>query len=195
MTNMAPFIERWIGLFWLVLWIVWWLAAVTSKRSVQRQTSGSRLLQSGLFLLGMVLIFNIGRFFTQGWLIRRLTPQTPAWVFTGAVLTLAGVLFCLWARVTLGSNWSGRVTIKQDHELVLRGPYTLVRHPIYTGLLFGMLGTSLVYGLARCFVGLLVCLLGLWLKAQTEEQFMVQQFGQQYLDYRSRVRALVPFVL
>jgi len=195
MANLAHFIEHWIGPFWLVLWIVWWLAALTSKRSIQQQTSGSRMLQSGLFLIAMLLIFNIGDFFTRGWLVRRVIPHTVPWILTGAALTLLGVLIALWARSILGSNWSGRVTIKQNHELIVRGPYTFVRHPIYTGLLLGMLGTSLVYGLARCFVGLLVCLLGLWLKSQTEEQFMVQQFGHRYLEYRSRVRALVPFVL
>lgn len=193
--NVASFIEHWIGPFWLVLWILWWLAAFTSKRSVQRQTSGSRLLQSGLLLIGLLLIFNIGRFFTQGWLIEHLIPHTEAWVFSGAALTVLGILIAFWARATLGSNWSGRVAIKQDHELIQRGPYAFVRHPIYTGLLTGMLGTVLVYGLARCFIGLLICVLALWLKSQTEEQFMVQRFGSQYVQYRRRTRALVPFVL
>jgi protein-S-isoprenylcysteine O-methyltransferase Ste14 len=192
---LIPFIERWIATFWLVLWIVWWLAAFISKPSVKRQNSGSRLLQSGLFLLGLALLFNIGRFITRGWLAARIVPHTDGFILAGAALTLAGVLFTFWARTILGRNWSGRVTIKQDHELILRGPYALVRHPIYTGLLVGLLGTAIVYGYARGFVGVLITGIGLWLKLQTEEQFMVQQFGDQYAHYRQRVRALVPFVL
>jgi protein-S-isoprenylcysteine O-methyltransferase Ste14 len=58
-----------------------------------------------------------------------------------------------------------------------------------------VLGTSFVYGLARCFIGVLVVGLAFWLKSQTEEQFMVQQFGQQYLEYRQPVRALIPYIL
>lgn len=195
MTLMAPFVVRWIGTFWLLLWIVWWLAAFSSKRSVQLQSRGSRLLQSGLFLIGILLMFNIGDPFRNDWLSKSLTPHTAPWILAGVILTLLGVFTAFWARAILGRNWSGRVTIKQDHELIQRGPYAFVRHPIYTGLLLGMLGTSFVYGHARCFVGLLVMLLGLWLKSQTEEQFMVQQFGDNYLQYRQRTRALVPFLL
>ena len=195
MTNLAPFIEHWIGPFWLVLWIIWWLAAFTSKRSVQLQSPGSRIVQSGLFLIGMLLIFNIGHLFREGWLVRPVAPHTGLWILTGAALAVAGVSIALWARVILGSNWSGRVTIKQDHELIQRGPYAFVRHPIYTGLLLGMFGTSLVFGLIRCFVGLLIVFLGLWLKSQTEEQFMIQQFGEHYRQYRQHTRALIPFVL
>jgi protein-S-isoprenylcysteine O-methyltransferase Ste14 len=192
---LIPFIERWIGSFWFVLWIIWWLVASTSKRSVQRQTVSSRFLQSGLFLIGLLFIFNFGDFFAYGPLTTRVIPEQPFWILSGAVLSAVGILIALWARATLGRNWSGTVTIKHNHELILRGPYAVVRHPIYTGLLLGMVGTSLVYGLARCFIGVLIVGLGLWLKLQTEEQFMMQQFGEQYIQYRQRTRALVPFLL
>jgi protein-S-isoprenylcysteine O-methyltransferase len=189
------FIERWIATFWLVLWIIWWAAAFTSRRTVQMQSAGSRVLQSGLFLLGLALIFNIANIVAHGWLAQRVVPHTDYWILSGAALTIVGVLFTFWARLILGKNWSGRVTVKQDHELILRGPYAFVRHPIYTGLLAGLLGTSLVYGYTRCFVGLLITGLGLWIKSRTEEQFMIQQFGEQYAHYRQKTRALVPFLL
>lgn len=192
---MIPFIERWIGELWLVFGIVWLISAFASKRSIQRQTYASRVLHSSLMLIGLLLIFNFLDFFTHGWLEARVIPKTPPWVLAGAVLALAGVLICFWARATLGSNWSGTVTIKQNHELILRGPYTFVRHPIYTGLLIAFLGSAMVYGCARCFIGVLICGLALWLKSQTEERFMIQQFGEQYAQYRRRTCALVPFVL
>ncbi|MGB0123578.1 MAG: isoprenylcysteine carboxylmethyltransferase family protein [Silvibacterium sp.] len=192
---MGPFIERWVGVIWLVFGIVWMVAAMISKRSVQRQTYGSRILQSGLIFIIMLFIFNFWNFFARGWLTTRLIPETPFWVLFGAVMAVTGVLLCFWARTILGSNWSGMVTIKQNHELILRGPYAIVRHPIYTGLLTGMLGTAIIYGLARCFMGVFVCGVALWLKLRIEERFMAQQFGQQYAQYRQRTRALVPFLL
>jgi protein-S-isoprenylcysteine O-methyltransferase Ste14 len=192
---LIAFIERWIGTFWLALWILWWVLAFTSKRTVQRQTDSSRYFQSGLALIGLWFIFNFGNYFKHGLLAARIIPHTAPWILIGAALAVAGVLIALWARTTLGANWSARVTIKQNHELIIRGPYAFVRHPIYTGLLTGMLGTALVYGYARCFIGVLICVLAFWLKSQTEEQFMIQQFGNQYTQYRQRVRALVPFVL
>jgi len=99
----------------------------------------------------------------------------------------------VWARVFLGANWSATVTIKQDHEIIRSGPYALVRHPIYSGLLLGMLGTAIAIGEMRGLVGLVF--LGWWLKLQTEEQFLVEQFGTQYLKYRQETKALIPFVL
>ena len=111
------------------------------------------------------------------------------------MLTVAGMLFSVWARLTLGRNWSGTVTIKQDHELIQRGPYRIVRHPIYTGMLLAMLGTAFIYGIARCFLGVPIVGLGFWLKVQIEEQFMVRQFGEQYVRYRQEVRALIPYIL
>ncbi|MGH9588422.1 MAG: methyltransferase family protein [Acidobacteriaceae bacterium] len=192
---MISFIEHWIGYLWLAFIVIWWSAAFASKRSVQRQGGGSRLLQSVIVLIGLVFLFSLDHAFTGGWPIRNVVPRTTDWMLAGAALTVAGMLFAVWARVVLGSNWSGWGTIKQDHELILRGPYAFVRHPIYTGGLAALLGTAVVYGAARCFVGLLICAFGFWLKSQTEEQFMIQQFGEQYVRYRKRVRALVPFVL
>ena len=194
---MVAFIVQWISMLWLVFTIVWLVAAFSSKRSMQRQSYGSRVVQGSLILVGMLFIFNFWDVFnnSRGWLTARLIPATPFWALLGAALAVAGVLFCFWARTILGRNWSGTVTIKQDHELILRGPYGFVRHPIYTGLLVGMLGTGIVFGYVRCFIGVLICGFALWLKLQIEERFMVQQFGDQYTHYRQRVRALVPFVL
>jgi len=179
----------------MVFGILWLLAAFTSKRTVKRQNPGSRLFQVALALLGFMLVFNFNQWFVSGWSTVRIIPRETPYVISGAVLTLAGMLFCVWARVILGTNWSGTVTLKENHELIQEGPYQIVRHPIYTGLLIGLLGTAFVFGLARCFAGVLVVGLALWLKSQTEEQFMLQQFGEQYAHYRKEVRALIPFVL
>ena len=179
----------------MALGVVWAVAAFASKRTVQRQGGPSRLLHVGLMFLGIALIFNLYHWFDGGWLATRIIPREEPFVLGGAILTLAGLFFCIWARLALGSNWSGTVTIKQNHELIQRGPYKIVRHPIYTGFLFALLGTALVYGAIRGFVGLLVCGLALWIKSRGEEQFMVQQFGEQYIAYRREVRALIPFIL
>ena len=192
---MISFIEHWIAYSWLVLFIVWVLAGALSKRTAQAQSGSSRMFQAGLAFIGLMLIFNFNNWFVSGWLTIRLIPREAPYVVGGAVLTVAGMLFSIWARAILGSNWSAAVTIKENHTLIRRGPYQIVRHPIYTGLLLGLTGTSFVYGYTRCFVGVLVVGLAFWLKSQTEEQFMVQQFGQQYLEYRREVRALIPYIL
>ena len=192
---MIPFIEHWVSTSWLAFTLLWVAAAFTSKRTVQVQSDGSRLLQAGVVLIGVTLLFNLSPWLMSGWLTERLTPESARVVLGGAVLTVAGMLFSVWARLTLGRNWSGTVTIKQDHELIQRGPYRIVRHPIYTGMLLAMLGTAFIYGIARCLLGVPIVGLGFWLKVQIEEQFMVQQFGEQYVRYRQEVRALIPYIL
>lgn len=192
---MVHFTDHWLGMVWMVFALVWLGAAFTAKRSVQRQTYGSRVLQSSILLIGLLFIFNFLDSFKRGWLETRLIPHTDIWVISGAALCVVGILICFWARAILGANWSGTVTIKQNHELILRGPYALVRHPIYTGLLLALFGSAVVGGLLRCFIGVFICGIGLWLKLQIEERFMIQQFGDQYTQYRQRTCALVPFVL
>lgn len=191
---MIPFIEHWIGYAWLAFIVLWFLAGIASKRSVRTQTSSSRLFQVVLIFIG-AMIFNLNRWFVSGWPTLPIIPRETPFILGGAIITIAGMLFCVWARAILGTNWSARVTIKANHELVRQGPYQIVRHPIYTGLLIGLLGTAFVYGFAGCFVGVLVIGFAFWLKSQTEEQFMVQQFGEQYLQYRQQVRALIPYIL
>jgi protein-S-isoprenylcysteine O-methyltransferase len=86
------------------------------------------------------------------------------------------------------------VTLKQNHTLVQSGPYRIVRHPIYTGLLVALLGTAVVLGELRCFLGVLLAAIAWKIKSMSEETLMVQQFGDQYARYREQVKGLVPYL-
>jgi protein-S-isoprenylcysteine O-methyltransferase Ste14 len=116
-------------------------------------------------------------------------------MWTGLVLTALGIGFTIWARLWIGGNWSGTITIKEEHELIQNGPYAIVRHPIYSGFLMALLGTAIVQGEVRALLGFPLAVLGWGLKLRMEESFMTQQFGSAYLDYKRRVKALVPFVV
>jgi protein-S-isoprenylcysteine O-methyltransferase Ste14 len=105
------------------------------------------------------------------------------------------VAFAIWARATLGRNWSAVVQVKQGHELVERGPYRWVRHPIYTGLLMGFLGTACALGEWRGLLGTAIVGVSFWFKLKLEERWMREQFGARYEDYMRRVKALIPGVL
>lgn len=87
------------------------------------------------------------------------------------------------------------MTVKESHELTTGGPYSLVRHPIYTGLLLALLGTALSRGVVQGFVGVALAGITLWHKLRIEERYMGEEFGAQYAEYKDRVRALIPFVL
>jgi protein-S-isoprenylcysteine O-methyltransferase len=183
-----------VAYLWMALWIVWLVSALTAKRSVQRQTIASRLEQTILVTTAFFLLFD--RRLWPHWLRQRVLPEGDvALLWIGLVLTAAGVGFAILARFWIGRNWSGTITIKEQHELIQSGPYRIVRHPIYTGLLLAYLSTAIVHGELRGFVGFVLLLLGFGLKLRMEETFMVQQFGNAYLDYKRRVKALVPFVV
>jgi len=130
-----------------------------------------------------------------GPLSSRIFPETPAVQITGAIITFAGLAFTAWARTVLGRNWSAVVTIRQDHHLIRTGPYRWVRHPIYSGLLLAMLGTAISVGLLRGLAGTLIGLAAFRMKASLEEAFLTEQFGPEYIEYKKKVKALIPSVL
>ena len=106
----------------------------------------------------------------------------------------AGIAFAVWARQYLGRNWSGTVTVKQDHELIRTGPYRLVRHPIYTGLLLAILGTAVAFGEWRGLLAFALLTGSLLLKLRVEERFMSESFPEPYARYRAEVPALIPCI-
>ena len=110
------------------------------------------------------------------------------------MITALGVAFALAARFFLGKNWSGWVTVKKGHQLIRSGPYAVVRHPIYSGVLLGILGTAIVVGEVRGLVAMAFAALGLGLKSFQEERFMEEEFGSEYRDYTRRVKAMIPLL-
>jgi protein-S-isoprenylcysteine O-methyltransferase Ste14 len=122
-------------------------------------------------------------------------PRMEIVAWAGVVLCVAGLSFCIWARAILGRNWSGTVTLKEGHELIERGPYRLVRHPIYTGLLAMFLGTVVVLGHVAGIAGLVLVFVSFWIKLRDEERIMLKQFPDQYAAYQQRVKRIIPFVL
>ena len=178
---------------WLSWVVYWWVASRNVKVAVRRESLPSRLLHIVPLSIA-VLLFSLPSAPT-GLLGKRFLPfaEWPFWV--GSLLTAGGLLFTVWARLHLGRNWSGTVTIKQDHELITSGPYAVVRHPIYTGLLLAFLGSALALGEWRAVLAFALAAGALWRKLRIEERWMRQQFGDAYQAYSRRVAALIPFVL
>jgi protein-S-isoprenylcysteine O-methyltransferase Ste14 len=177
---------------WLALALVWLIGLAFTKRTVRSQPDGPRVFQMAVFLLGFVLVGS--DWLRQGWLGARFMQETQATQITSLAMTVAGCALAIWARLTLGGNWSGRVTVKEGHELIVRGPYSLARHPIYTGILLACVGTCLMDGEWHCLLGLIIVALGLVLKMSQEERLMMETFPQAYPMYRQRVKALIPGV-
>ena len=181
-----------ITYLWAAAGVVWLVGAFTAKRTSRRQSPGSRLFQLTLLVVAFSIGFN--KRFEVGLLARPFVPASQAVIFSGVAATLVGVCIAVWARLRLGGNWSGTVTLKENHTLIRKGPYGMVRHPIYSGILLALLGTALAFRQVRNLVALGLMLVMLLLKIQTEEQFMLEQFGAEYQEYSRKVKALIPFI-
>ena len=180
-------------IFWL--WsgwgLYWMLAALRNKATRRREPLASRLAHLLPLAVGAALFAWPAR----GWsaLAWRLWPPSLSTVWLGVALVAAGLAFAVWARVHLGGNWSGTVTVKQGHELIRSGPYAWVRHPIYTGLITALLGTAVASGTVRGAIGVAIIVASFVRKSRTEEDFMCETFPGEYPRYSAEVPALIPF--
>ena len=174
-----------------ISWIVYWIwASRNAKPTERRESLGSRLLHVVPLVLAVALLW--GDRVPIAVLNERILPWAPWEFWVAAFVTAAGMLFSVWARVHLGRNWSAVVTIKEGHELIDTGPYALVRHPIYTGLLIAIFGSAMARGEWRGVLAVLIAFAALSRKLRLEERWMTERFGEEYVAYRRRVPALVP---
>lgn len=189
---MLLFYDWFFPALWVAFLLYWQVKAVDSKTTQRVEPAGSRIVRSLVFLLVIVLLLTT--WVPLHWLYHQLWPYGlwPFWI--GAAITVSGLLFAVWARAHLGRNWSRSVTVKEGHELITTGPYSLVRHPIYTGILCGFLGTAIAISQVRGFVGFALIFVALWAKLRMEEEWMRGQFGETYANYASHTAALVPYL-
>jgi protein-S-isoprenylcysteine O-methyltransferase Ste14 len=121
-----------------------------------------------------------------------LTVQSRWVAWAGVVLLVGATAFTLWARTALGTMWTSSAVVKEGHVLRTDGPYGITRHPIYTGILAMLSATALTAGLGRWVPATLFALVLLLIKIRAEERLLESALGDEYRDYRRRVRALVP---
>jgi len=173
-------------IFWLIFISYWVVSARSAKKMTQRTNSWMWrwvLLIVLASLLSFIPVFRV-----------LLFPLTETVLIMGTALCGLGIAFAIWARVYLGRNWSNEPSIQENHELITTGPYHFVRHPIYTGILAGLLGTALEVGIWIWFVVFIFfCVMYIW-RIGVEEKFMMRQFPDKYPAYKRRTKALIPFV-
>jgi len=179
---------------WDIFVLFWLINMFSNKRTLHRQSAGSRLRYTVFFFAAFWLLFESTFRHRRYPFDLVVVPHSAVLNLISLVLTVLGLSLAIWARVALGGNWSGTVTFKENHELVERGPYALMRHPIYTALLLMFLGTALAIGTVGGLIGWPILFLSFWIKYRQEEALLLEHFGDRYEAYRKRVSAVVPFV-
>ncbi|MBN9620999.1 MAG: isoprenylcysteine carboxylmethyltransferase family protein [Actinobacteria bacterium] len=171
-----------------VVWLLFWAYWLASARGVKSGSRGYAGLQIRVILLVVVIVL------VRVIHVRSVEIHSVPVEVVGAVIFLSGLALAVWARRHLGRNWGMPMTLKDEPELVSTGPYRLVRHPIYTGLLLGLLGTALMTSL----LGLVVVVIAgvyFYYAATVEERNLAASMPQSYPAYRARTKMLIPLIL
>jgi protein-S-isoprenylcysteine O-methyltransferase Ste14 len=179
------------ALMWGGWFAVWNIMARRVKEAAQAEGPLSRLLHIAPLLIAAYLLVARP---PLPLLNERFAPLAIWSAALGAALTFAGLAFCIWARFVIADNWSSDVQLKRGHELIVKGPYRWVRHPIYTGLLLAFVGSAWAVGEWRGMLAVAIVAASFWRKLKLEEAVMRRQFGEAYALYAARVPALIPFV-
>jgi protein-S-isoprenylcysteine O-methyltransferase Ste14 len=183
---------------WDVWFLSWIVAAVWSRRTAARPPALRQIAHWVPTITGFgLLAFGSAVPIDGGQLAIVTSPLwslafAAGWALAG--LCASGLLFTWWARLWLGALWSGSVGRKDGHTVVQSGPYRLVRHPIYTGLILAAFAMAIQIGMAANLIGAGLIAFGFWLKANLEERFLSEELGSEaYAAYRRRTPMLVPF--
>jgi protein-S-isoprenylcysteine O-methyltransferase len=184
---MNPKLYIWITYAtWIVVVIYLTITAIRVKPDTKPhygQSLGLMFAIIAAFLLPTLTIFRFVNF----------APLSPTFSVIGIIFTIIGLAFLVWARRTLGKNWSQTVAAKEDHELITSGPYRYVRHPMYTGGLIATIGSAVTAGGAFVFLLILLAPLFIW-RTGAEDKLMTAQFPDQYPKYMKRTKKLLPFI-
>lgn len=182
-----------LAALWAVFLAYWLISSLSAKRNVR---SGLTPLALVLRLTGAVVVIVIASSRSFEHVAGRVASFAPSPVEGGAGIALCalGMAFAVWARLHIGRNWGMPMAEKEQPELVTTGPYAFVRHPIYTGILFAMLGSVLVVGPWYLVLVVPFALYFVYC-GREEEKFLLRQFPAAYRDYMQRTKMLVPFVV
>jgi protein-S-isoprenylcysteine O-methyltransferase Ste14 len=179
-----------ISIGWLVFWVGWLIAAFGAKSSQGRLCGFGRL--AGLRVGLAVVVVYLVRANTHG--THKMVVTSPLFGGIGLAVWLAGLGLAIWARFYIGANWGMPMTKRVDPDLVTTGPYRLIRHPIYAGIVLALVGTALASSLYLLIAGVVV--VGYFLFSATrEERFLAERFHDTFPPYKARTKMLIPFVV
>lgn len=175
--------------FWLILIIYWIVTAQRVKKTAEN--APYQWLHRLFFVLAGILLFFRHLPYPLG---MHLIPQTVPIQSFSLFLCLIGLIGAIWSRSALADNWSGRVTLKEGHQLVQTGPYAIVRNPIYSSILLIFIATVIEHGILCSCIALIFAVIGVLIKMGQEEKLLAEHFPAQFPEYKKRVKKLVPFI-
>lgn len=177
-----------------VIQITFWIVTAFSTKRTSENTGGWTMRILAIIIVGSIIFLRTQISTFIPFFDFRFWPHSLTAGIIADIVTLAGMLTMISARIALGKNWSANVIFKENHELITHGPYAYARHPIYSGLILMVLGTAIYSGSFAVFLLFILFFFGAYYKARKEERLLVKHFPEAYPAYIKNVRALIPFV-
>jgi protein-S-isoprenylcysteine O-methyltransferase Ste14 len=181
---------EWSNVAWGALALYWLITWFSAKKPARAESMRERWTHLSFLIAGALLLLK------QDWplafLQGRLYPDLMWFRWTGVAFEFLGSAFAIWARYTLGTNWSAEVQIKESHTLIRKGPYGFIRHPIYSGILLMLVGDAVAVGEVRAYLALLLIAIGFARKAKMEESYLAGEFGLAFDEHRRRTGFFLP---
>ncbi len=181
------------GLATLVCWCLFAVFWVIRRSNVKKDIHDATAEQKVMSVIGSVFYFILlywPLFFAPA----KHTIQTYASGFAGLIICVMGISLSIWATLVQGRDWSNGVAIKESYDLIIKGPYNVVRHPIYTGFILALLGSAIAVGHLSGFIALGIVLLGLVPRIGRAEKMLSSRFPDDFESYTTRSKKLIPFI-
>ncbi len=176
---------------WTAMAVYWIFATRRAKGGALGESNRSRLLHLSLFWFSVLLALAPG----IGPLGERWLPESVGFDAAGLTVQMGGVALYFWARAHMGRFWSGIISSLPDHRLVRGGPYRLLRHPMYAGILAMFLGTAILVGEWRAMIALGIVIGAYSRKIRMEERHLRRIFGEEYAAFARECRAVIPWMI
>jgi protein-S-isoprenylcysteine O-methyltransferase Ste14 len=188
-----------IVLPWVIFTIFWGIGFFIEQMDERQKHSFIYNIISGVFkallFSAFILVYLFFFYYSNIYFLGDiLFNQSIISKSIGFLLAIIGMSIALWARTVLGMNWSRDPSLVKSSTLIISGPYNIIRHPIYAGVIVMFLGTAIYLGLLGGFIGLILGSLGAFSKSITEEKELIKQFPKDYPEYKKRVKAFIPFI-
>jgi protein-S-isoprenylcysteine O-methyltransferase Ste14 len=199
--SAEPFSFHGFSIFEWITVILWIAAAAWLVAGAKTANEGVRAADAGALtaisrtgkVLAMLVMFLV--IYVPQWFHLRAPPENRSALagIAGVAVCLAGLLLFVSSRRALGRNWSDQVVVKEGHEVVRRGPYRWVRHPLYVGLVLALLGSAATVGARAGYLMIALCFLGIFFKSKREEAMLSRRLPG-YAEYKQHVKGFIPHV-
>ncbi len=180
---------------WGIFVLYWIISSFFVKKSVSRRKDWKfQLIWRVIIIALIILIAIISKKTVLTIVLHPIFLSNLTLQIIGSVLVILGLVEAIWARISLGRNWSGYVTYKKNHELVTSGPYKYIRHPIYSSLILMLIGTFFNFPNTEVIIILLIWIVLFATRMKREEKIMTKLFGREYINYMDKSKRLIPWI-